>query len=112
MREPGIFRWEDLRPVLQKIKRRITPSSWVSDLIALEKSLLLCSLHSRQVDPGRFGYRELTHFHAEGRCDQCQEEGPGALWLYEPSYDALGYRSRDQMKAVQARERAMGQRWW
>jgi hypothetical protein len=80
-----IPKYATLEPILKPFRRRISPSSWVSDRMALHHAIALCKGCGRKVDPTRFEYRELTMFHADGMCDQCQVDGPCGLWLWEGS---------------------------
>ena len=102
-----------LTPVFRQ-KYRITPSSVLSDKMALHQSLLLCQSCAWRLQPKRFEYMEVTMFHAEGFCDSdwCgQVEGPASLYLWEGS-EQWYHRSTvsPSFDAVIARERASGQR--
>ena len=60
----------------RKVRRQISPSSYLSDLMGLHKSVQLCSACEFKMPRNwqqRYHYDELTAAHAIGDCDGCRK---------------------------------------
>lgn len=69
-------------PITTWQNRRMTPGSWLSDLVALHKALVLCKGCAWKLQPKRLEYGEMKQFHCDGLCDGCQSFGSAAMWLW------------------------------
>lgn len=70
--------------------RYTSGSANLDDMVALNKAVILCSVHSRKFDPVAARYRahpDKTMRRVCGRCDVCQEYGLSFLYLNEKDAD-------------------------
>lgn len=110
---------------------RQSPASWLSDLTALKKCILLCDFCRVKFNPRRHGYRKLyapdpssrtggyTH---NGVCDACKQRtenvGGGTAYIHEETYNlvcvdpAVARRqARERWKLAAAGTWASGAAW-
>lgn len=79
-----------------------SPASWISDLVALEKFIILCSVCRQHFNPRKHNYRRTyvpdtsgrtSGYEVNGRCDGCKEMtvnvGGGTGFIPEKHYKAL-----------------------
>lgn len=96
---------------------RQTAASWIGDLAALRKTIILCGVCRTKFNPRKHGYRRLfvgdpTHktdgYSAGGKCDGCRQRtenvGGGVALIHETLYRSVC------MDPVEARRRARS-RW-
>ena len=94
---------------LWRIRRKMPDASWLSDMLALQKTIALCKGCSTQRMPWRWQqklhYAEMTIYHGSGRCDMCRHEDTVSLYQ---STDTSWYASMDRdnhlVAATQARD--------
>lgn len=84
----------------RRVDGRQTAASWISDLVALRKCVLLCSFCRPWFNPKRYRYRrfyspDLTGktdgYQVNGRCDRCKQStalipGGGTEFIAEEAY--------------------------
>ncbi len=65
-------------------RRKGKPSgSYIDDLVALRKAVILCNGCLHKFNAKRSGYRRHERFSTvRGKCDDCREFGFGTLFLY------------------------------
>ena len=102
--------------------RRTTPHgyqsavSWISDLLALKKCIILCSFCAVKFPCHRYHYRKMfradptgksSGYVTNGQCDACKQQtallGGGVGYVYEELYD----KSFMDPSAVRRKQRAM-----
>ena len=79
-----------------------TAASWVSDLSALRKTIILCAVCRVKFNPRKHGYRRLftadptgksDGYAANGRCDGCKQRtesvGGGVAFVHETLYQSV-----------------------
>jgi hypothetical protein len=60
-----------------------THGSWISDLVELKKSIVLCHACTRKFDHKKNNYYKQCEFpHVLGKCDACKNFGKGDLFLH------------------------------
>lgn len=66
---------------------------WISDLVALNRSILLCPFHVNKFTPKQYGY-EAWRMHTPfvfGTCDDCKQAHPRCkMWIPEQVHDLCG----------------------
>jgi len=68
--------------------RRMLPGSWLSDLAALGKAIVLCDMCARKWNPAGVGYVSKRLWpgapdYVVGDCDSCGQMGRGTLYTSE-----------------------------
>ena len=92
--------------------------SWISDLIALRKVIILCSFCRHKFNPRRFGYRRIyvpdltgktDGYTVNGSCDACKQFTPnlGGGTAYQPE-ELWSKTNIDPAEAKRARRAALG----
>ena len=79
-----------------------SPASWISDLVALKKLIILCSICRQHFNPRKNGYRrayipdssgKTSGFEVNGKCAGCKQEtadvGGGTGFTPEETYNLL-----------------------
>lgn len=103
-----------------KAKGYQSPASWVSDLTALKKLIILCSFCRVKFNPRKNGYRKyycpdvtmVTDGYAvNGQCDGCKQRtinvGGGTAFIHESEYLKVCIDPIDARRTARARARAM-----
>jgi hypothetical protein len=65
---------------------QVSPGSWLADLTALKKSLVLCFRCKAKFQgsvSAREYYMDTRYPHVNGSCDGCRELGQGNLFIHE-----------------------------
>jgi Pyruvate/2-oxoacid:ferredoxin oxidoreductase delta subunit len=86
-----------------------TAGSWVSDIAAQKKCIILCPLCTNKFNPKRAGYRREKDFpYATGKCDGCGVLDNKCSWyIHEPLYTEVRC-TKDEQRALHAwREKAL-----
>lgn len=57
--------------------------SYIDDLVALKKAVILCDLCVRKFNAKKAGYEKPSRFSTvRGKCDDCREMGFGTLFVH------------------------------
>lgn len=105
----------------RRIDGHQTAASWISDLVALKKCVLLCSFCRPWFNPKRYGYRrfyspDLTGktdgYQVNGRCDRCKQHtvlipGGGTEFIAEETYSLVCIDPLDARRKARAAARRM-----
>ena len=93
-----------------KVPRRISGASWLSDMSALKKNLALCRTCAWKMPwrwEKKFSYEELKLYHGVGICDRCRNEDSVSLYQStDTDYWAKCERDRRWTAETRARDRA------
>ena len=97
-----------------------SPASWISDLVALKKLIILCPFCRIKFNPGKHNYRRfyipdvtgLTDgYVVNGKCDGCKQPtqnlGGGAGFVHEAEYSKTCIDPIDARRKARARAKAM-----
>jgi hypothetical protein len=69
---------------LWRVRRKMSNSTWLSDMMALQKTIALCKGCATVTMPWRWQqklhYAEMKTLHGSGRCDMCRQEEDVSLY--------------------------------
>jgi hypothetical protein len=100
-----------LEPIkVWKIRRKVSPGTHLYDMIALHKTLFICSGCEWKLGwkwgKGPKLYKKITMYHGSGHCDGCRNEESGSLFVYEGGHWWQGVESSSgQVEKVKIRDR-------
>ena len=92
-------------------RRGTTAGSYIADLAALKKVILLCSLCTHKFNPGRVGYRREKEFPvAQGKCDGCNTYDLRCSWyVYDELYSMVRSTVDERRALARSREKRIKQ---
>ena len=86
-----------------------TAGSWVDDIAAQKKVILLCPLCTNKFNPARVHYRKEKEFpYAVGRCDGCGTQDLRCSWyVYDELYSTVRCSMDERRALAKWREKAL-----
>lgn len=98
-------------PLLTRQPRRISMGEHILNRITHQQSVMVCTSCQDARALTNKGYVELRRFHAEAKCDGCQEYKPLAMWIFEDSVWHQDLRHEDYLNGVRRRDRMAAERY-
>ena len=89
----------------------LTAGSWIADLAALKKVILLCSACTHKFNPGRVMYRREKEFPiCQGKCDGCNVFDSKCSWyIHETLYTEIRSTADERRALQRSREKRIKQ---
>lgn len=98
-----------------------TAATWITDLMALRKAILLCSFCRPKFNPRKHGYRKFYSpdwtgktdgYMSNGRCDGCKQNtallaGGGTTFISEDTYRLVCIDPLDARRVARAEARSL-----